>query len=108
MDLSSTALWVAAKVVARAVAATVLTSALEKAFKEEDLVVVVAEVSVATHKANREKAVMVAVEVDLEVLVEASAEVLVLRTSEDLQKALVASQLPALVDLVDLAQALEA
>ena len=39
---------------------------------------------------------------------EASAEGLVLRTLEDLQKALVASQLPASVDLVDLAQALEA
>ena len=103
MDLSKTELWVVVKVVAQAVAATVLTSASEKAFKEEDLVVVVVEDSAATHKANREKAVMVAMEA--EVASEALAEVLVLRTSEDQTQALVESEPPVSVDQ---AQALEA
>ena len=101
MDLSKTALWVVVKVVAQAVAATVLTSASERAFKEEDLVVVVVKDSAATHKANREKAVMVANNLASEVLVEASAEALVKASA----KVLVASDLLASVDQT---QALEA
>ena len=101
MDLSKTALWVVVKVVAQAVAATVLTSASERAFKEEDLVVVVVKDSAATHKANREKAVMVAINLASEVLVEASAEALVKASA----KVLVASDLLASVDQT---QALEA
>jgi hypothetical protein len=101
MDLSKTALWVVVKVVAQAVAAKALTSASEKAFKEEDLVVVVVKDSAATHKANLEKAVTVAVNLASEVLVEASAEVLAKATA----KVLVESGLPASVDQT---QALEA
>lgn len=98
MDLLKTVLWAVVKVVAQAVATTVLTSASEKAFKEEDLVVVVVRDSAATHKANREKAVMVAVNL---ALVEASAQVLAKASA----KVLVASDLLASVDQT---QALEA
>ena len=98
MGLLKTVLWAVVKVVAQAVAATVLTSASEKAFKEEDLVVVVVRDSAATHKANREKAVMVAVNL---ALVEASAQVLAKASA----KVLVASDLLASVDQT---QALEA
>ena len=80
MDLSKTALWVVAKVVARAVVIKVLTSVLERAFKAEDLVVVVDKDSVAVVK-DLAVDVVKAVEVALEVRVsEALVVVLVLKT----------------------------
>ena len=80
MDLSKTALWVVAKVVARAVVIKVLTSVLERAFKAEDLVVVVDKDSVAVVK-DSAVVVVKAVKVALEVRVsEALVVVLVLKT----------------------------
>ena len=80
MDLSKTALWVVAKVVARAVVIKVLTSVLVRAFKAEDLVVVVDKDSVAVVK-DSAVVVVKAVKVALEVRVsEALVVVLVLKT----------------------------